>query len=466
MKIQLNFKDILNEGKNLLSKIIGLDRRWFNLISFFLILIVYVIIGKDVVSTVYLWAEDGNIFLQQAIDLGWNSIFTVYAGYLHLLPRLVTLFAFSMGSPFNNLVLIATIMKWCTILLSTLILWYFTTDDFEWLIKNRWARLATVLYIPILMTLFSETYGTITNIQWWSGIFVFIVGLNLIRGKFPPLWVCILLFLMSLSTPYSPIIIILLGIYLFQRIRNLYPTKISKIVSGLPIKEIITIIAIVIAVVIQVYFVLSSAGGRVKFDIWVSPVSSLIDYFSMYFRTYASSQYLLIPTVVGGVQNIFSLTVPNILNYISLPRLGIVIFLFITITLFWAKRGWIAIYLGLFVALYIGLAFYTNGPIFSYMRYYAAPSIAVWIMLFISLYLLYEKIPSKKVKIIFTILFVCVLLYIIFISGGMPLQTSYGHWILEINQYVNFESPYREWVGIAPQWTGTHWGINVPMNPH
>ena len=35
----------------------------------------------------YLWAEDGNVFINQANQLGVGSIFLPYAGYLHVYPR-------------------------------------------------------------------------------------------------------------------------------------------------------------------------------------------------------------------------------------------------------------------------------------------------------------------------------------------------------------------------------------------
>ncbi len=37
----------------------------------------------------YLWAEDGNVFINQSEELGWSAIFNSYAGYLHLYPRVV-----------------------------------------------------------------------------------------------------------------------------------------------------------------------------------------------------------------------------------------------------------------------------------------------------------------------------------------------------------------------------------------
>lgn len=48
-----------------------------------------------------LYAEDGSIFLQTAIDSGLHSIFKTYAGYSHLLQRLVALFAVNNLSPLD-----------------------------------------------------------------------------------------------------------------------------------------------------------------------------------------------------------------------------------------------------------------------------------------------------------------------------------------------------------------------------
>lgn len=39
----------------------------------------------------YLWAEDGNVFINQAQSLGLRSIWTPYRGYVHAYPRLVAL---------------------------------------------------------------------------------------------------------------------------------------------------------------------------------------------------------------------------------------------------------------------------------------------------------------------------------------------------------------------------------------
>jgi hypothetical protein len=48
-----------------------------------------------------LYAEDGSIFLQQAIDQGSGSLLQLYAGYSHLLQRITALTAVNLLSPLN-----------------------------------------------------------------------------------------------------------------------------------------------------------------------------------------------------------------------------------------------------------------------------------------------------------------------------------------------------------------------------
>ncbi|KEF40945.1 MAG: hypothetical protein ER33_14270 [Cyanobium sp. CACIAM 14] len=48
-----------------------------------------------------LYAEDGSIFLQQAIDLGAGSLLRLYAGYSHLLQRITALTAVNLLSPLD-----------------------------------------------------------------------------------------------------------------------------------------------------------------------------------------------------------------------------------------------------------------------------------------------------------------------------------------------------------------------------
>ncbi len=43
------------------------------------------------------WAEDGGVFLTQAISNSWGSLLIPYAGYLHTFPRLLAMISLIFG---------------------------------------------------------------------------------------------------------------------------------------------------------------------------------------------------------------------------------------------------------------------------------------------------------------------------------------------------------------------------------
>ncbi len=62
-------------------------------IVFIIIAVLILIVRKsDSLSNPQLWAEDGTIFFAQQYEYGTASIFTAYAGYLHIVPRLIAAF--------------------------------------------------------------------------------------------------------------------------------------------------------------------------------------------------------------------------------------------------------------------------------------------------------------------------------------------------------------------------------------
>lgn len=57
-----------------------------------------IVVGRKLeeVSTPQFWAEDGAVFFRDAHVLGWHAFTTTYAGYFHLLPRLIAAAAASL----------------------------------------------------------------------------------------------------------------------------------------------------------------------------------------------------------------------------------------------------------------------------------------------------------------------------------------------------------------------------------
>jgi hypothetical protein len=103
-----------------------------------------------------LYAEDGSIFLQQAIDQGAGSLLQLYAGYSHLLQRISALTAVNLLSPlgYPGFFLLVAWLSWLLPLVCT-----------EALIKEGvFGRLMRVSYIPYVYYPYAgETYLNLPN---------------------------------------------------------------------------------------------------------------------------------------------------------------------------------------------------------------------------------------------------------------------------------------------------------------
>ena len=103
-----------------------------------------------------LYAEDGSIFLQQAIDQGAGSLLQLYAGYSHLLQRITALTAVNQLSPlaYPGFFLLVAWLSWLLPLISV-----------EALIgAGVFGRLLRVAYIPYVYVPYAgETYLNLPN---------------------------------------------------------------------------------------------------------------------------------------------------------------------------------------------------------------------------------------------------------------------------------------------------------------
>lgn len=103
-----------------------------------------------------LYAEDGSIFLQQAIDHGAGSLLQLYAGYSHLLQRITTFTAVNLLSPLAYPVFFL-LVAWVS--------WLLPLVCVEGLIGTGvFGRLMRVAYIPyVLYPYAAETYLNLPN---------------------------------------------------------------------------------------------------------------------------------------------------------------------------------------------------------------------------------------------------------------------------------------------------------------
>lgn len=122
-----------------------------------LLLLVYLCRMAFHIDSPQLWAEDGTVFFMQARQFGGMSIIIPYAGYFHLMPRLV---AWSCVHLFS-LEFIPTAYFWCANAIAIVTAAY-------------WLNMRPLPYSIRLVMAFSlfvfptegEAFGTITNLHW------------------------------------------------------------------------------------------------------------------------------------------------------------------------------------------------------------------------------------------------------------------------------------------------------------
>lgn len=119
----------------------------------------------------YLWAEDGNIFLNQAQELSFFSLFKPYAGYLHVYPRVVTLFSHFFDFLYRPTVLFAG--------------WFFSyfilIHAISTIITSNGGSPISVLAAIGLASLqpsSGEVFFNITNSQWMLGAALALYSFN------------------------------------------------------------------------------------------------------------------------------------------------------------------------------------------------------------------------------------------------------------------------------------------------
>lgn len=116
--------------------------------------------GVSVEST--LWAEDGKIFMQEANVLGLSSIWTPYAGYLHVYPRLVALFSTAFHPSFTPLIFF--------------IGWLAAFTSFAYIVGRKCQLIGISLWSAVFTLLLlvahphqGEVFFNLTNAQWFIG---------------------------------------------------------------------------------------------------------------------------------------------------------------------------------------------------------------------------------------------------------------------------------------------------------
>jgi len=115
-----------------------------------------------------LWAEDGSVFLQDALTHGFpHTLWTEYSGYLVLVPRLVGEAASAL--PLGDAPVVVSVLSALLVALSGLAVWYATAGH----LANPYLR-GTLVLLTILTPVGGlETIDSASNVSWYMLVAVF-----------------------------------------------------------------------------------------------------------------------------------------------------------------------------------------------------------------------------------------------------------------------------------------------------
>jgi hypothetical protein len=120
----------------------------------------------DALFRAQFWAEDGSIFFQQQFGHSTPLLFTSYAGYLHVIPRLIAWVATAFPYRYAPL-----IYNFSAIALGAGSIFYFAKKST--FLSPFWITVAIFLLAPTN----GEEFGDIANLQWLLQFSVFAVAL-------------------------------------------------------------------------------------------------------------------------------------------------------------------------------------------------------------------------------------------------------------------------------------------------
>lgn len=204
----------MGKHRQLLPVIVSKDRSQvcFAIFSFVAIAVLIGFRQSEFRFIPVMWAEDGTILIQRAIDSGWQAIFQPYAGYYQVVQQAYTCFWYTIFKAANNI----TLLWWCIgytgLAINSLCIVFFIDERFEWLVKDKKIRLIAAMVISIV------PWGNGSNemlmhsctANFWMFWAVFLISLDLLfNKKIKQLqwWEALFFSLVALSSATAPLIL-------------------------------------------------------------------------------------------------------------------------------------------------------------------------------------------------------------------------------------------------------------------
>ena len=127
-------------------------------------------------ASAHLWAEDGPVFITEAINQGFASLFDQYAGYFHTIPRLIA--AFVVNFPVEYWPYAVSLIS---LTAAAAVFAMFVSDSFQEYVDKKFLRFLLCLVLCLSPGL-HEILSNLSNLHW----ILFLAATLIILQKSPP----------------------------------------------------------------------------------------------------------------------------------------------------------------------------------------------------------------------------------------------------------------------------------------
>lgn len=151
----------------------------------------------------YLWAEDSTVFIAQAYKSGAHAIFMPYAGYLHVIPRLVALAYRALSENPSG---IAIAFAWTCAVITGLVCSYLYVMTVRYVPRPAAFVIALA---PVLLPHTGESWLNLTNLQWTLGPLLMAMLLDTLGREQNDYLAarCFIVLILGLTGPVSAILV-------------------------------------------------------------------------------------------------------------------------------------------------------------------------------------------------------------------------------------------------------------------
>ena len=176
------------------------------------------------ITTPQLILEDGHIFFADAFNYSFfRALFIPYAGYYHLIPRLIA----EVGSvlPYNRTPLVYNL---CALFITSLAFGWFVLPFFRHMVADDRLRLVPIVLLVMSPNL--EALMSIAYLQWYIALWATLVAFMIFPANRVCQLVILVFYLLAIGT--TPALIVLIPVWC---VRLLYPSTRSQRIGMLAI---------------------------------------------------------------------------------------------------------------------------------------------------------------------------------------------------------------------------------------